>query len=87
MRKKPHVLRKPRQKRGQAARVVVVPVRKDDIRHAGKIDSHACGVFEEHVRIARVEQDALLPILDEIAHRRLAEIIAVDIRVVVHQYR
>ena len=65
--------------------MVVVPVGKHDVRHAGKVKPHAARVFERTGGIPRVQQDNGFLRFQQIACGRFAEIIAVDVGVVVHE--
>jgi hypothetical protein len=72
--------------RGQAARMVDMPVGEDDIRHASQIDLHPFRVFDEHAGIPRVEQNRPLAVLNEVAHGGFGEVVLIDIGAVVHEY-
>ena len=74
-----------RQQEPQTAGVVIVAVRQGDVGQAGQVDAHFLGVGQKDVRIAGVQQHPRAAVLYVVTDGRLAQIVLIDIGVVVHQ--
>ena len=68
----------------QTARMIVVTVREHNSIACANVDSHLGGVFDNDIRVSRVEKYAVAAALDVGGKSRLAEEIFVDVGVIVN---
>ena len=67
--------------------MIVMPMREHDVREPAKIDAELFRIAHERVRITGIKKHARRPILNVQAQRRLAEIVLIDIGIVVDKNR
>jgi hypothetical protein len=75
----------PLQEEGQPPGVVLVAVGQDDGRDLREVQPQLVGVFQEHVGVARVQQQGKVSVLQKAAEGRLPQKILIDKGVVVRK--
>ena len=70
---------------GQAAGVVVVAVGEGDGPHLGQVDAHGGGVLQIQAGVAGVQENFLLPVLQQAAEPRFPFVIVIDEGGILHQ--
>ena len=74
------------EQRRQSTRMIVMLMREHDVREPTKINTELFRIAHERVRIADIKKHVRRPILDVQAQHRLAELVLIDVGIVVYKH-